>query len=33
MKDTIAEDLMKNRYHPKNIDKWASWGMEEETYF
>ncbi len=26
IKETIAEDLMKNRFHPKNMDKWVGWG-------
>ena len=29
MKDTIAEDLMKNRFHPKYMDKWLDWGQVE----
>ena len=33
MKETIAEDLMKNRFHPKHMDKWVSWGQEEEDDF
>ena len=33
MKETIAEDLMKNRFHPKHMDKWFSWGQEEEDDF
>jgi hypothetical protein len=27
MKNTIAEDLMKNRFHPRNMDKWLGWGQ------
>ena len=33
MKKTIAEDLMKNRFHPKHMDKWFRWGQEEEDNF
>ena len=33
MKETIAEDLMKNRFHPKNMDKWFGWGQEDEMEF
>ena len=33
MKETIAEDLMKNRFHPKNMDKWVGWGQEDEMDF
>jgi hypothetical protein len=33
MKETIAEDLMKNRFHPKNMDKWSGWGQEDESDF
>ncbi len=33
MKETIAEDLMKNRFHPKNMDKWVGWGQEDEIEF
>ena len=28
MKVTIAEDLMKNRFHPKHMDKWIRWGVK-----
>ena len=24
----LAEELIKNRFHPKNIDKWNSWGFD-----
>ena len=30
MKETIAEDLMKNRFHPRNMDKWAGWGQLDD---
>jgi hypothetical protein len=33
MKETIAEDLMKNRFHPRNMDKWVGWGQVEEEDF
>jgi hypothetical protein len=33
MKETIAEDLMKNRFHPKHMDKWFIWGQEDEDDF
>jgi preprotein translocase subunit SecY len=33
MKETIAEDLMKNRFHPKHMDKWLGWGQVEEEDF
>ena len=33
MKETIAEDLMKNRFHPKYIDKWIDWGQVEADDF
>ena len=33
MKETIAEDLMKNRFHPKYIDKWIEWGQVEPNDF
>jgi len=33
MKDTIAEDLMKNRFHPKYMDKWLDWGQVESDDF
>ena len=29
MKNTIAEDLMKNRFHPKYMDVWDSWGYDD----
>jgi hypothetical protein len=25
----IAEDLIANRFHPKNFDKWVGWGFDE----
>jgi len=28
MKNTFAEELMMNLFHPKNLDKFASWGFE-----
>ena len=28
-KDNIFEDLMKNRFHPKNIEKFEAWGFDE----
>jgi hypothetical protein len=33
MKETVAEDLMKNRFHPRNMDKWVGWGQVEEEDF
>ena len=33
MKETIAEDLMKNRFHPKYINKWIDWGQVETDDF
>jgi len=33
MKETIAEDLMKERFHPKHMDKWVGWGQEDEEEF
>ena len=30
MKNTIAEDLMKNRFHPKNMSKWYGWGQIDD---
>ena len=33
MKETIAEDLMKNRFHPKYIDKWIDWGQVDAEDF
>ena len=30
MKETIAEDLMKNRFHPRNMDKWGGWGQVDD---
>ena len=24
----IAEELMQNRFHPKNMDKWDGWGID-----
>ena len=33
MKETIAEDLMKERFHPKHMDKWIGWGQEDEEEF
>ena len=30
MKNTIAEDLMKNRFHPKHMSKWYGWGQIDE---
>jgi hypothetical protein len=33
MKETIAEDLMKERFHPKHMDKWVGWGQEHEDEF
>ena len=29
MKNTFAEELIANRFHPKNMDKWFSWGFDE----
>lgn len=29
----LAEELMKNRFHPRHMDKWASWGHEDEHDF
>ena len=29
MKNTFAEELIANRFHPKNMDKWVSWGFDE----
>ena len=28
-KENIFEDLMKNRFHPKNIEKFEAWGFDE----
>jgi hypothetical protein len=25
----MAEELMANRFHPKNFDKWVGWGFDE----
>jgi hypothetical protein len=25
----LAEELMANRFHPKNFDKFVSWGFDE----
>ena len=33
MKETIAEDLMKNRFHPKYINKWIEWGQVDAEDF
>ena len=33
MKETIAEDLMKDRFHPKHMNKWLGWGQVEEEDF
>ena len=33
MKETIAEDLMKDRFHPKHMNKWVGWGQEDEEEF
>ena len=33
MKETIAEDLMKNRFHPKYINKWIDWGQVDADDF
>ena len=30
MKETIAEDLMKNRFHPKYMSKWYGWGQIDD---
>ena len=27
MKNTIVEELIKNRFNPKNMDKWTTWGF------
>jgi len=27
MKNTFAEELMINRFHPKNFNKWSDWGF------
>jgi hypothetical protein len=27
----IAEELMQNRFHPKNMDKWDGWGFREDV--
>jgi hypothetical protein len=29
MLNTIHNDLMANRFHPKNYNKWSSWGFED----
>lgn len=29
IKETIAEDLMKNCFHPRNMNKWIDWGQED----
>ena len=28
MLNTINEELMQNRFHPKNSGKWISWGFD-----
>ena len=28
MKNTFAEELMMNRFHPSNADKWVDWGFD-----
>jgi hypothetical protein len=33
MKNTVAEDLMKNRFHPKYMNKWLDWGQIDESDF
>ena len=25
----VAEELMANRFHPRNFEKWIGWGFEE----
>jgi len=27
-RDALAEDLMKERFHPKHIDQFESWGFD-----
>jgi hypothetical protein len=26
---TLAEELIANRFHPRNFEKWVGWGFEE----
>lgn len=28
----IADELMKKRFHPKNMDKWNGWGFFKNFY-
>jgi acyl-CoA hydrolase len=30
---SFREELMRNRFHPKNIDKWVDWGHSDPTDF
>ena len=32
MKETIASDLMANRFHPKNMYKWNDWGFDDYLF-
>jgi hypothetical protein len=25
----VAEELIANRFHPRNFDKWIGWGFDE----
>jgi hypothetical protein len=29
MKNTIAEEIMMNRFHPLNANKWIGWGFDD----
>ena len=31
MLNTINEELIRNRFHPSNYNKWASWGFDDMT--
>jgi hypothetical protein len=28
LKNTFGEELMMNRFHPKNFEKWSNWGFD-----
>jgi hypothetical protein len=29
-KEFVEEDLIRNRFHPKNIDKFVAWGFDDD---
>jgi hypothetical protein len=33
MRETIFEELMQNRFHPRNMNKWLGWGQVDATDF